>query len=811
MQPELRQYLETMICPPEGQILYSTDIGEIPFDELDDCSYHGAILVGEPTPEQAEDLLRILTPGAHVMLMGTEESPTAFEGVCRMEDGGFEVRDAIFFADDPERFKYASKASRKEREAGCGHLPARKGHEAVERKEGSAGVNNPRAGAGRTADEVRNFHPCLHPEALVMTPDGYREISSLGAGGLVYSADGSFHEIEVVSHHPYTSPNLYEIDVLGTNLTVLASDNHPFLIWRPKRKHRSIVGGEVLWVEASEIRKGDYTMTPVLSDSPHPDVSEPLPEICSTPGFWFLFGLYLAEGSELSGSNGHSYPSFSLHGDESELISRIEQFAAERGKTSSTYPKPESKGVQVVLFDEDCWKAFHMLGGKLAHQKSLHPLIWNLPSDTRTEICEGHMAGDGGRVRSWRQAKTVSSAMAAQLRLLVESTGVKANLHRHVDETPRKIEGREIQSFRPVYTMRWYERDTGMEGRKPSGPIWETYNGVKYRLQYVKSVMEVPYEGDVWNLTVKGDPTFQTSVGMSHNTVKPVEIMEWCMRDTNPGDDVVEPFGGSGTTACAAPKKGVNLTLIELNEEGDYGPIIDARVRHWANNVHLIPGGVKITSEFAPEVEEEEAPMDFMSLVSATSTPRMELGNSEGEIEIILLEGNCVERMQEIPSNSVDWIITDPPYGLKFMSKKFDNLGEGAQQREWHFLWLVQAFRILKPGGEIKAFCGTRTQHHLLKAMSDAGFEGVDTQGVDSEAWMYGSGFPKSLDVSKEIDRQTLPDRQVQVLMGMLDGSIARGEFNWELEGYILVEKWTGWGTALKPAWEPVCCGRKPE
>ena len=77
-----------------------------------------------------------------------------------------------------------------------------------------------------------------------------------------------------------------------------------------------------------------------------------------------------------------------------------------------------------------------------------------------------------------------------------------------------------------------------------------------------------------------------------------------------------------------------------------------------------------------------------------------------------LMNGDCVEKMKELEDNSVDAILCDPPYGLKFMNKDFDDLGEGKQQREWHVQWVREAFRVLKPNGVMKAFGGTRTYQH---------------------------------------------------------------------------------------------------
>lgn len=106
-----------------------------------------------------------------------------------------------------------------------------------------------------------------------------------------------------------------------------------------------------------------------------------------------------------------------------------------------------------------------------------------------------------------------------------------------------------------------------------------------------------------------------------------------------------------------------------------------------------------------------------------------------------LYHGDCIDVLRELPDASVDSIVTDPPYGLGFMGREWDNLPPGLP-------WAQECLRVLKPGGHLLAFGGTRTWHRLACAVEDAGFE-----VRDSIAWMYGSGFPKSLDVSKAIDK----------------------------------------------------------
>ncbi|AZF93956.1 DNA methylase [Mycobacterium phage Rhynn] len=136
--------------------------------------------------------------------------------------------------------------------------------------------------------------------------------------------------------------------------------------------------------------------------------------------------------------------------------------------------------------------------------------------------------------------------------------------------------------------------------------------------------------------------------------------------------------------------------------------------------------------------------------------------------------GDCRDILTELEDNSVDSIVTDPPYELGFMGKKWDGSGIAFDVEMWE-----QCLRVLKPGGHLLAFGGSRTWHRLTVAIEDAGFE-----IRDSIAWLYGSGFPKSLDVSKAIDKAAGAEREVR--------------------------QWQGWGTALKPAFEPIVVARKP-
>ena len=181
-----------------------------------------------------------------------------------------------------------------------------------------------------------------------------------------------------------------------------------------------------------------------------------------------------------------------------------------------------------------------------------------------------------------------------------------------------------------------------------------------------------------------------------------------------------------------------------------------------------------------------------------------------------IFHGNCLDHMLFMEDNSVDAIVTDPPYGLSFMGKKWDYDVPGVD------IW-TECLRVLKPGGHLLAFAGTRTQHRMAVRIEDAGFE-----IRDMIAWVYGSGFPKSLDVSKALDKAAGAEREVVGIdhryVGMGDrakralGTIAPGKS----QGFVgdpsqitapttdAARQWQGWGTALKPALEMVTVARKP-
>lgn len=174
-----------------------------------------------------------------------------------------------------------------------------------------------------------------------------------------------------------------------------------------------------------------------------------------------------------------------------------------------------------------------------------------------------------------------------------------------------------------------------------------------------------------------------------------------------------------------------------------------------------------------------------------------------------IIVGDCRESMAALPEASVDAVVCDPPYELGFMGKAWDASGIAYDLEVWR-----QALRVLKPGGHLLAFSGSRTYHRMTCAIEDAGFE-----IRDQIMWVYGSGFPKSLDVSKAIDKSAGVEREV---VGNADRKSSLGSGGRYGSGMVShvptvtapstddARRWSGWGTALKPAHEPICLARKP-
>ena len=201
--------------------------------------------------------------------------------------------------------------------------------------------------------------------------------------------------------------------------------------------------------------------------------------------------------------------------------------------------------------------------------------------------------------------------------------------------------------------------------------------------------------------------------------------------------------------------------------------------------------------------------------------------------EVKLLLGDCLDKLKELDDNSVDSIVTDPPYGLSAAPNSGKSSKGGFMGKQWDYdvpsqaIW-EDCLRVLKPGGHLLAFARSRTYHRMAVRIEDAGFE-----IRDQILWIYGSGFPKSMDISKQFDKRAGVEREVVgIKQNTYDGSVRNTDNHkspienasydgWGLNNSPhntpqtaptsdLAKEWSGWGTALKPAHEPVVMARKP-
>jgi DNA modification methylase len=173
-----------------------------------------------------------------------------------------------------------------------------------------------------------------------------------------------------------------------------------------------------------------------------------------------------------------------------------------------------------------------------------------------------------------------------------------------------------------------------------------------------------------------------------------------------------------------------------------------------------------------------------------------------------LYKGDNLENLKKLEDNSVDSVVTDPPYGLSFMNKKWDY--DVPSVEFWR-----EVYRVLKPGGHVLSFGGTRTYHRMVVNIEDAGFE-----IRDQIMWLYGSGFPKSHNIGKAVDKLEGNEREV---VGERSGAMNNSDTS-EAASFVKngvgfkthftetkgSSQYEGWGTSLKPANEPICLARKP-
>lgn len=282
--------------------------------------------------------------------------------------------------------------------------------------------------------------------------------------------------------------------------------------------------------------------------------------------------------------------------------------------------------------------------------------------------------------------------------------------------------------------------------------------------------------------TVPAILKIEPDYGNDHPAPFPVALPQTIFKALGPDHDlVVDIFSGSGSTGVAAMAEGMDYIGVELSAEYN----AKAAVRLGVESDGDLPQ--KITSPVVSDLKPATV---------------------HGPVKVF--EGDNLAHLKTLADNSVDSVVTDPPYGLTFMGKKWDH--DVPTEEFWR-----EVHRVLKPGGYVVSFGGTRTYHRMVVAIEDAGFD-----IVDQISWLYGQGFPKSRNVSKDIDRILGAEREVVGRQNVVGYTKAKGEHGVQnvgsLECDVLSDdpiteearRFQGYGTALKPAQEPICVARKP-
>lgn len=533
--------------------VYANDCGKdsrtILNDNMDDASFRAFLVAA------FRNAVAAMKPGATYYIFHSDSEGFNFRGACR--DVGLTVRQCLIWKKDSlvlgrQDYQWIHEPVLAGFKDGAGH------HWYNDRKQTTVlEFDRPKKA---------ELHPCLAPETMVMTDKGYVPIRDIRKGWRVLSADGRFHRVEFVSRHPY-SERIYEIRAAGSNLVDKATHNHPYLVARRKAKGKA----DVLWVEAEDVRIGDFLMTPQVAFG----TEEPMDELDA-----WCYGLWLAQGSVARSGNSRKskYPVFALNEEKPELRDRLVKWG--KGAKVSTYRNgTNGHGITVMVFDARKGEKCVQLCGTHAASKCVSPEVFTWSEKLRRAFFEGYMAGDGCiiKTRGHRHSKSVSRALASQIKFMAESLGYKVAMY--FREAPKEagIGDRKFKTTRPYWSSDY---------KREKERLWHTrpfeYKGVMYWLRRVVSATAQEYDSEVVNLSVEGCHTFQTACGMTHNTMKPVALVEYLMGNSSKkGDVVLETFGGSGTTLMAAEQMGRVCKCVELDPH--YCDVIRKR---WAEYVH---------------------------------------------------------------------------------------------------------------------------------------------------------------------------------------------------------------------------------
>lgn len=560
MSQELIDYLLTLIGSPDGAALYLGDLEGIDWGDIAtwaDNSIFGIITQGCPTEEQVAELQRVLRPGAHLLLIAPDTQPTGHTGACRLEDGGFEIRDSILLIDKPGRFHYVAKTSRSEREAGCGLLPGKTRKEWVceyckagqEDPETPEECSKSEEGEHSWKEEetdgggIHNHHPTVKPiklmkrllesvpvdEGIVIDPfmgcyDESTEV--LTRRGWVFFSDtletDEFITRQVGGNLSYQKASAFQVyDYEGEMISfkarstdLLVTPNHNMLV----QSHADFCAGrDARLIPAQDLRQKVYRIP--CGGCYTPESSHLSREMM------YLIGLYVSEGYL-----DPKYPDVIIcqnRGEKNDqMLSWVSSF------------EPRSRGnrrfrVRLALKDflfikENC--------GVSKYRKFLSPQI--LSNEHLDALFAAMILGDGSVSKDGQhQYYTVSPRLADAFQEVCLKLGYDSTL---TVRPARESSSRPIKGTVPVFTIC-------------------VRRAQSKKIKSEEHISVIPYTGRVYCVTVPAHTLFVRRNGRT----------SWC--------------GNSGSTLVAALDTGHDI--IGIDQEEDYVKIADARVRHYDREV----------------------------------------------------------------------------------------------------------------------------------------------------------------------------------------------------------------------------------
>ena len=373
-----------------------------------------------------------------------------------------------------------------------------------------------------------DVHPCLAPDTKIVTSEGLKPVAKVALGDKVLGCDGRFHSVHLVTNHPYDE-KIYSIRTEGAFTADRATHNHKYLVAEENGKG----GYDIRWVKAEDLKEGDLLMTPKMKDGTFAPVSE--------LDAWCL-GYYLTWGTILkSFRNTCRVPGFVVPPEKNHLVGKLRMWG---GSDKVAVRKlREGEGVSVMVAEPEKGELCAAYIGCRPRLIAEDVFAWK--ENLRRSFLKGVIDGCGERKGGVVRLEFGCPALASQIMTLARSVGY------HPAVCP--ADGGDGLSYNVC--LKPVEKS-----------VTASYCGAEYDLNPIVSITARDYDGEVWNLGCEGTHTFLTANGMTKNTMKPVEMLVYLIKNSSQrGDMVLDTFGGSGSTLIACEETGRVCRTMELD------------------------------------------------------------------------------------------------------------------------------------------------------------------------------------------------------------------------------------------------------